>query len=235
MTNICRQHFERTVAAQEAEAAASEHGGMTMEGYTAYELQLAQLGNDKARLKGIQSIENKIELKRKLLPEYDAYIEGVLSAGQGAQDDVLTTLMTWRIDVGDYTGALDIAAYVLQYNLQMPDRFERTTGCVIAEEIAEAAKKAHSAGQPFDLAVLQRTAELTAEQDMPDEARAKLYLGLGRATLEGLSDDNPGKPGQLQEGIDLLARAIELHAHCGGKTEKARAEKLLKNLARTTG
>lgn len=233
MTNICRQHFERTVAAQEAEAAASEHGGMTMEGYTAYELQLAQLGNDKARLKGIQSTEGKVELKRKLLPEYNAYIEGVLTGGQGAQDDVITTLMIWRIDVGDFAGALDIADYVLSHNLQMPDRFERTTGCVIAEEIAEAAKKAHTSGLSFDLPTLLRTAELTADQDMPDEARAKLYLSLGRATLEGLSEENPGAPGQLQEGIDLLGRAIELHAHCGGKTEKAKAEKLLKNLAPT--
>ncbi|WP_315807474.1 phage terminase small subunit [Pseudomonas sp. C9-3] len=230
MTNICRQHFERTIAAQEAEAAASQHGAMTMEGFTAYEQQLAQLGNDKARLKNIQSTEGKVELKRKLLPEYDAYIAGVLEGGQGAQDDVLTTLMIWRIDVGDYPGALDIATYVLQHKLQMPDRFERTTGCVIAEEIAEAAKKAHGAGASFDRAILQRTADLTADEDMPDEARAKLMLSLGRAILEGLTLENPGKPGQVQQGIDLLGRAIELHAHCGGKTDKAKAEKLLKNL-----
>ncbi|WP_435605895.1 phage terminase small subunit [Pseudomonas knackmussii] len=188
---------------------------------------------DRLRLSNIQSTENKAALKRELLPAYAPYVEGVLSAGQGAQDDVLVTVMLWRIDAGDYPGALEVAAYVLKHGLAMPDRFERTTGCLIAEEIAEAARKAHKVGEPFDLDILHRTAELTAEQDMPDEVRAKLCMALGRATLAGLDQANPGKPGQIAAGIDLLTRAIELHDHCGAKTDKKAAEVLLKKLAPT--
>ena len=196
-----------------------------------YELQLAQLTQDRARLKNIQSTEGKVELKRQLLPAYAPYVEGVLSAGQGAQDEVLVTVMLWRIDAGDYTGGLDIASYVFQHGLLMPDRFNRTVGCLVAEEVAEGAIKALKAGQPFDIAVLHRTAELTAEQDMPDEVRAKLNLALGRATLFGLTLDAPGQPGQVDTGIELLKRAIELHDKCGGKKDLEAAERLRKHLA----
>src|SRR5690606_4249301 len=94
-----------------AEAAQAEPA-LTMAGATAYEMQLAQLQQDRLRLKQVQSGEAKAELKRQLLPDYAPYVDGVLAAGRGAQDEVLTTIMVWRIDAGDYTGALAIARYV---------------------------------------------------------------------------------------------------------------------------
>ena len=67
---------------------------------------LAQLYEDKRKLKEIRSIETKIELKRKLLPNYEPYINGVLAGGKGAQDDVLMMVMLWRLDTKDFDGAL---------------------------------------------------------------------------------------------------------------------------------
>lgn len=224
-----KRHFQRVTAAQAAAEAAGP--SQTMAGLTAYELQLAQLIQDRARLKGIQSTEGKIELKRQLLPAYAPYVEGVLLAGQGAQDEVLVTIMLWRIDAGAFAEGLDIATYVFAHGLVMPDRFNRSVGCLVAEEIAEGALKAMKAGQPFEIATLLRTAELTAEQDMPDEVRAKLSLALARATLAGLDVDKPGKPGQVDEGVALLKRAIELHDKCGGKKDLEAAERLQKKLA----
>ncbi|STH42997.1 small terminase subunit [Escherichia coli] len=45
-----------------------------------------------------------------LLPKYAAWAEGVLAAGGAQQDDVLMYVMLWRIDAGDYAGALEIGA-----------------------------------------------------------------------------------------------------------------------------
>lgn len=232
MTNPCRRHFQRISAAQAAEA--TPHG-QTMEGLDAYEQQLAQLQQDRLRLKQIQGNERKAELKAQLLPAYAGYVQGVLESGQGAQDEVLTTVMIWRIDTGDYSGALDVAEYVLQHDLAMPDRFERTTGCLVAEEIAEAALKVQKTKGRFELPLLHRTLELTAEHDMPDEARAKLYLAAGRATLDGLTPESPGQPGQVKAGAELLQRAIELHAMCGGKQAFDAANRLLTKLAAKPG
>lgn len=223
--SLAQAHQRRARAAMESAKTTPQQ---TMEGATAYEHQLNQLLQDRLRLKSIQSNEGKAALKLQLLPEYIPYVEGVLEAGNGAQDDVLTTIMVWRIDAADYRGALDIADYVLKHTLIMPDRFERTTGCLVAEEIATAALKAQKAGGRFDLSILHRTVELTEDQDMPDQARAKLFLATGRATLDGITAEVAGQPGQIQAGIDLLKRAIELHDSCGGKKDLESAERLLK-------
>lgn len=217
----------RKRAAKEAAATAP---AQTMAGATTYELQLAQLAQDRARLKQIQSQQGKAELKRKLLPEYVPYVDGVLAGGRGAQDDVLTTIMLWRIDVGDYSAALDVAEYVLEHKLVMPDRFARTTGCLIAEEVAQAALQAQKVGKPFDRALLLRTANLTEQQDMPDEVKAKMQLAIGRAHL-GLVDTDQASLVNLmllQDARASIAQAIELHGGCGGKKDLEQVERLLK-------
>lgn len=226
--SIAQAHQRRARAAMEAAKTAPQQ---SMAGATAYEHQLNQLLQDRLRLKAIQSTAAKEALKPQLLPQYVPYVEGVLAGGNGAQDDVLTTIMVWRIDAGEYAGALDIADYVLKHKLIMPDRFERTTGCLVAEEIATAALKAQKTNGTFDLSILHRTIELTDEEDMPDQARAKLYLATGRATVHGITAEEPGQPGQMQAGIDLLKRAIELHDSCGGKKDLDGAERLLKKHA----
>ncbi|WP_366855621.1 phage terminase small subunit [Pseudomonas sp. 21LCFQ010] len=210
--------------------AATTAPAQTMAGATSYELQLAQLAQDRARLKQIQSQQGKVALKRQLLPAYEPYVSGVLSGGRGSQDDVLTTVMLWLIDVGNYGPALDVAEYVLEHKLVMPDRFARTTGCLIAEEIAHAALQAQKLGNPFNRAQLLRTADLTAQEDMPDEVKAKLQLAIGRAHL-GLVDVDQVSLANLmllQEARASIAQAIELHGSCGGKKDLEQVERLLK-------
>jgi len=201
-----------------------------MAGMNAYEQQLLQLNQDRLRLKQVQSEQGKAELKRSLIPAYAPYIEGVLSAGNGAQDDVLTTLMVWNIDAGDFAAALNIGRYVLEHKLKMPDRFARTTGCLLAEEVANAALKQQKAGESFDRFVLTLAADITDEHDMPDEARAKLHLALGKAYLAELDEAAPNAEG-LEAARANLARAIDLHSNCGGKKDMERVVRLLKKYA----
>lgn len=89
------------------------------------------------------------------------------------------SVMVWRMDAGDFEGALDIADYALQHSLVMPDRYQRTTATVIAEEVADAAKRARDGQIPFPADVLQRTFCLTALCDMHDQVRAKLHREMG--------------------------------------------------------
>lgn len=227
-----RKRFQTICAAVAAAAVAGPT--MTMEGANAYELQLAQLHQDRLRLSQIQSTEGKVALKAQLLPAYAPYVDGVLAAGRGAQDEVLTTLMVWRLDAGDYLGALAIGRYVLEHNMTMPDRFARTTGCLFAEEIAIAALKALKAGGEFSFTVLNETEQLTRDQDMPDEARAKLHLAMGRVLAKVPDDDvRDAHVAMLQKARTHLARAIELHSSSGGKKDLERVERLLKKHAAT--
>jgi len=215
-----------------AESAAKAGPSLTMEGANAYELQMAALHQDALRLKQIQSISDKAKLKLQLVTAYEPYVAGVLEAGQGAQDDVLTTVMAWRIDAGLYQQALEIARYVLQHKLILPDRFRRTIGCYVAEEIATAALDALKAESSFDSEVLIATEQLTRDQDMPDEARAKLHLAIGRV----VAFEVPEKPtaegiASLQTARTHLARAIELHSSCGGKKDLEKLASRLKKIA----
>ncbi|MEA1606163.1 phage terminase small subunit [Pseudomonas spirodelae] len=231
--SLAQRHQRRVTAALEAAAAAPY---TSMAGATAYELQLAQLLQDRLRLKQVQSNQGKAELKAQLLPAYEPYVQGVLAAGNGAQDDVLTTVMLWRIDAADYPGALEVAEYVIKHSLTMPDRFERTTGTLIAEEIAEAALKTQKAGDEFDLSILRQAERITAAQDMPDQARAKLHLALGKAYAALFADDAaPGSStAALEQAKQHLAKAIDLHSNCGGKKDLERVDRLLKKHAAPT-
>lgn len=226
MSTPARQHYHRhTAAAQAAESSAVMEGSV-------YELMQAKLAEDRRRLKQVQSIEKKVELKRQYLPEYAAYVEGVLSAGSGAQDDVLTTIMTWHIDVGDYACALDIAHYVLQHNIALPERFARTTATLIAEEIAGQADIALATGN-FDVEVLLLVDELTAEQDMPDQVRAKLHKAIGQSYLQNI-DFNAVTDEAVQQAETAqkhLQRALQLNDRCGVKKDIERIERLLKKHA----
>ncbi len=221
-----RNQLRKRAALQAAEVTPER----SMAGATAYEQQLLQLNQDRLRLKQVQSEQGKAELKRLLIPAYAPYIEGVLSAGNGAQDDVLTTLMVWCIDAGEFADALTIGAYVLKHSLQMPDRFERTTGCLLAEEIANAALKVQKAEGDFPLFVLEQALTITDPHDMPDQVRAKLLLATGKALLSKVDEQQLG--GELLERAKAqLTKAIDLHSNCGGKKDLERVVRLLKKQA----
>lgn len=202
--NILREQRQRKLAALQGAANPAQEARAGNQ----YELMLMQLAEHRRRLKQIQSIERKIEVKRQLLPEYAAYIQGVLESDCGRQDDVLMSVLVWRIDTGDIKGALDIADYAIRHDLQTPDRYERGTACLIAEEIADTALKLMDSENPIEPELITHTLALTEKQDMFDQVRAKLLKTQGLCLL---------KVGQLAEAIEPLKRALELDERCGVK------------------
>lgn len=197
----------------------------------AYELMLAQLAEHRRRLKEVQSVERKAEVKRAFLPEYAPWIQGTLQADTGVQDDVLMTVMVWMIDVGDYAAALPVCAYALHHGLAMPDQYQRPTACLIAEEFADAAQKARAAAQAFDPALLSAVNVITADHDMPDEVRAKLHkaIGLGLADEADLDPAGPGRA-RLELAVKHLRRAMALHDKVGVKKDIERLERKVNGL-----
>lgn len=212
MRSPAQRHYERVSAEQ---AAASAAPGESLAGASAYELMLAKLAADRQRLKAIQSIERKIEVKRaELLPEYVDYVAGALRGGRGAQDDVLTTVMIWRVDAGDFAGALDIARYAIAHRMTLPDQYDRPLATAIAEEFAQAALAAFKLGETFDAGQLADVMTLTSSADMHDQVRAKLHKALGKA----LQDSDRAA------ALDHLRRALQLDERAGVKQDIARLE-----------
>lgn len=218
---LTQKHYLTVTAQVAAKAAGTDNEAMR--NATPYELMLAQLNDDKRKLKGIQSMEIRADMKRQLLPKYEPYVDGVLAGGKGAQDAVLMTIMLWRLDTHDFDGALVIASYAIKHQLAMPDTFQRTTATLIAEELAINALSMLNDDQTDKVALLENLIEveqLTREQDMPDEVRARLHKALGYCLI--VID-----PAQA---LVELKRAYELHDKSGVKTDIGRLEKQLKKL-----
>lgn len=213
-----RAHYQQTLAAQ----APSEDRPMDRAAVNAYELMLLKLAEDKRRLKDIQSLERKADVKRELLPEYAAWIDGVLAGDSGLQDDVFMTVLVWTIDIGDIERAIPLAAYAIRHDLAMPDQYKRTPACLIAEETADIALKGIAVAAPL----LQAVAALTDGHDMPDEVRAKLHKAIGYALRDA---------GQLVEARDRLAHALALHDKVGVKKDIERLDTAIKNSAPAPG
>ena len=215
MTSPARRNRERKLAALQGAA----NPQFDQQRANAYELQLMQLAEHRRTLKGIQSIERKIDAKRTMLPVYTPWIDGLLAADRGEQDDVLVTVMLWTLDTGDLEGALPMASYVLRHGLSTPDRYERTAATMIAEEVADTAIKQQEAGVGPSTSLLGQYMARLHGSDIFDQVRAKLHKAVGRAALaEGL------KP----QAAEHYRRAIELHDKVGIKKELEVLERELK-------
>ncbi|WP_151789195.1 phage terminase small subunit [Acinetobacter seifertii] len=235
--NLARKHFQQHQAKSAAETAA-EFG--TMRNTNAYEQQLLQLNSDKNRLKNIQSKQNKIELKRQLIPNYKPYVEGILEVKPGVQDAVITEILVWSIDIGDFDFALDIAEYILKYGLKLPDRFERSEACFVTEDIAEEFLKLLKTEAGIDqkgLDQLVRLERLITDKslpqnrlDMPDEVKAKLYLALGKGEMQFLTGDLENDLPRAVHAQNWLEKALDLDDKCGGRTDLNKMSKLSNKL-----
>lgn len=260
MTDIFRQHYERMTAAQ-ASASAQPYGAITPLPYggahhrapghtpgapvpvaSEYRLKLAELGADLDRLRNIQSLERKIAAKRDMIGAYLSWIDGALSAPAPAQDEIVTTMMIWAIDIADWPLALRLARHVLAHGLALPSRYDRTPGCLIAEQVAEAALAPAATGPAVPLSVLLEVEDMTDLEDMPDQARAKLYKAKGlalRAQIDGFDPEADsaragGKPALIAAATAAFTRALSLDRSCGVKDHLRQLERMAKAMAATT-
>ncbi len=226
-----RHRLNRLALQQATQAEAENAHGQTVG--TAYELQRAQLHQHRLRLKDLQSVEKKIEAKRAILPEYDAYLDGVLEAQPGTQDEVVSTLLVWHIDAGSYARALQIAGYALASGIKPPDNYNRDLPTIVQDEVAEAILSGKLAGADA-LQVAAQAMALTEHSDTPDQAKSKLYKAAGWAILGKTgTHDVDMKTRTLKackEALPLLQRAMELDTRAGVKKDIERLERRLARL-----
>jgi len=208
-----RQHRQRVQAEQ-----AARQGGSVRHA-SGYELMLMQLGEDRRRLKGIQSTVKKAEIKVEVLPKYVPWVDGVLAADGAQQDDVLMYVMLWRVDAGDYAGALAIGRHAIRHGWSMPQGFNRNVQTLLAEEMADAAKNALVAKTDFDPDLLMQTLDVIGDLDMPDQSRARLHKSLGWVLRES----------QPVAALNHLQQAMQLDERCGVKKDIEQLERKIRN------
>lgn len=225
-----QRHRMRVLAEKEAKAASAANAFGETQG-TAYELQMAQLYEFKKRLKDMQSMEGKAKLKATMLPEMAPYLDGVLAANAGTQDEVLMTALIWSIDAGEYRRALQLAEYAVRHNLRMPDQYQRTLATALQDEFADAVLTGALVGdEAMDIA--GQVLQLTEALDSHDQAKAKLYKAggyalLGKTKTNG-ADFKKVKLDACQKALPLLRQAMALFEGIGVKKDIERLEQRLK-------
>lgn len=227
MLTPAQKHFQKVMA---------ERHGKTDEqtdtARTAHEQILHRLRMDQSALRKVQSDQAKAAMKRQLLPNYEGWIEGTLTGGSGRQDEVITTLMVWAVDAGDYALAVRIGRYVVSHNLLMPDRFNRTPATVLVDEICDPILVQVKADDSTDitpyLAVLDDVEAITANSDMPDVVRAKLCKARAFALRSGTAEEQ-------ETALSLLRKALTLDAGAGVKKEIERLARVVKKAGAPTG
>ncbi|MDU4226373.1 MAG: phage terminase small subunit, partial [Streptococcus sp.] len=166
-----------------------------------------------------------------MLPNYEGWIEGTLEGNSGRQDEVITRLMIWAIDVRDYPLAARIGRYVIAHNLAMPDRFNRTAATALVDEICDPILVQVKADDSTDvspyLAVLDEVAEFTAASDMPDMVRAKLHKARAFALRNGT-------PAEQETALGLLRTALIMDPGAGVKKLIDKLASQLKKTAAAT-
>ena len=123
---------------------------------------------------------------------------------------MLVKLMIWALDTHDFKTATDIAEYALLNDFVMPEPFTRDVATVFVEQLADELlilKKDTDTAVYADL--IQRAINITTDQDMPDQVRAKLY----RVLADSLKDAKP------TESITAYETAIKLDDKVGCKKD----------------
>lgn len=253
--SLARRHRERILAAQTVSAAVAPAGGAAVApaaeilpasgaaNASPADIAARHIGlrmtHDLRRLKEIRSIDLKIAAKREMLPEYKPWVQGVIAAdngvGTGLAAEVVPTCMIWLIDTGDFEGALVLAEFVLRHKVAMPSRYERDAATIIVEEISDAAIKAQNAGERFSLHTLTDVAVMTADSDIHDPVRAKLFKAIGTERLVA-GEDMPIEDARpvLEKALVCLTKAQRLNDRAGVKDKIKRVNKLLAAIAAAT-
>ncbi|KAF1021901.1 MAG: hypothetical protein GAK30_01590 [Paracidovorax wautersii] len=247
------QRHRHRILQEKAQAATPYGAELTGSGY---DLMRTALARHKNLLTQIQSHERRAEIKAQFLPDYLDWIDTAIAKGNGAQDQVLTTVMVWCFDAGAYALGLRIAAYVIANNMAMADDYKRSPAAIVIDEISNAYLKGqwspltigtdangNKALLPLDEAdafakrtdtvfTLGQAYDITREQDAPDQARAKLHKAIAYAMLGKVQTaDEPDLSAiaklTLQAALSRLTRALELDSNAGVKKDIERIERTL--------
>lgn len=225
-----RSFMMKLAAMQQANDQAITDHGQTVG--NAFELQMAQLHQHKRTLKDMHSVELKIAAKAKLLPEYDAYVDGVLQARPGTQDEVIATVLVWHIDAGNFERAMQIAEYALACGMTPPDSYERNLPTVLQDEVSAAILGGKLVGESA-VTLAKKVMELTQNADTPDQPKAKLCKAAGWAILGKTSSTDvkiqDRTKEQCAEALPFLLRAMELDKNIGVKKDIERLERKVSN------
>lgn len=192
-------------------------------------LMEAGLDEDLARLKGIQSLAGKQDLKRtELLPKYQDYIHRYLESGLVMPNRVLVQVLVWLFDTTQFDDALELADIAIKQGQLMPERFKRRDiQTFVADAVCEWAYAEYQAGRSPEPYLSNLLPRVDGEWELTEQIPSKYHKLIGMRAMEA---------DEWETALKHLERSTELYAKAGNDT---RIDKCRKTLAKqqpaTTG
>ncbi len=231
MPSPAQSHYQKRMAERAAQS--SNNAPATNDTHS---LLLIALGNDLNTLRNIRAMDGKIKAKADMIGRYAAWVRGAIDAGKDGnaiQDDIIGYVMIWALDLEQWDYALEIAMHMFKHDLSLPERFNNNVATLLVDEVADSQlKRQIDVPKP----IIQKVVEMTMDEDITDQANAKLHRVLGDKLAddyENYDEDNPptgGRHGMLKTILKCYNNALKLNAKVGVKTEIKRFEKMLKDL-----
>lgn len=180
-------------------------------------LMEAGLDEDLARLKAINNLAGKQDLKRtELLPKYQDYIQRYLESGLVMQNRVLVQVMVWLFDTTQFDDALELADLAIEQGQLMPERFKRRDiQTFVADAVGDWANAEYDAGRSPEPYLSNLLPRVDGEWSLPEQIPSKFHKLIG---IRAMDDE------QWEVALKHLVRAMELYPQAGCKTriEKCR-------------
>ncbi len=174
---------------------------------------------DIARLKKIQSFEDRLPLKKEYFEKYSSYFGADVTPGDNRVNQVISHLAVWGLDIGNLFGAFKFIRVVLNENLGLPPSFSAPPADYLVREFAKLANKEIKEG----LCPNPMLEELVENLDsgkwpvVDDKIKAGAFKVLGEH-YDAQNDE--------EKALDIWVKAYQIHSDVGVKTRLKLAKRL---------
>ena len=160
---------------------------------------------DLNRMSHIRSRQRRNQFKRDLIPRYQPWVDELKKSEDvsAKRQRVFVWLLLWRVDAGDWSGALSMLPFAFAHGMQAPEDFSRTLAEAVTEQIIEGVVNQKQEAEQIGL--LNDLQRMIAGEDITDQISAKLYKCLGVAYLIS----------EPLKALSLFEQAIKLNPRVG--------------------
>jgi len=185
------------------------------------EVLLSALDQDLERLSALESIADKIKLKRdELLPKYLPHVRAYLESGASYPNALLVRCAIWCLDVEDLETAIELADDCIKQSQNAPSNFSRDLPGFFIEQVAawaDSQLQKGDSGSPYIDQVCQRVSDgLWPTTNIIGNGKAFKVAGQ-------LADKN----GDEKDALNYFRKAQEANERAGCKGRVKALEKKL--------
>ena len=190
----------------------------------------SQLRADILEMKSMESMQHRAFAKKYKVPKYWHHVSGIISQDQAINDNITRLMLVWSFDAMLIDEFLQIAKYMLKFNIPMPADFNTSlssfitdSGRVMTAFEGNEQFKAITATQAES--IYELIASITEPERQPnDQSYAKFLKELGKKVedLESIS--------ALKRAKGYYEKALQLDEKVGVKQDLTRITKKIEEL-----